>query len=208
MIYLIITSSIESKHGIQNEEHRKKRYIDSIKNVLSVIDKNIIKPIIVENNGLRKTYLDELECDVMYTDNNKLNYYHKGVNEFTDIQDVIKKYDIQDDDYVIKLTGRYKVINNVFFTTMLNNLQEYEAYIKFFNVCTYKYHENMDDCVLGLFGIKCQYIRNFICCNKKISPETEFSLHVKKNIDENKIYKIRNLGLECCFADNLRLLIC
>lgn len=68
-------------------EHRKNRYINSIKSSLELISNDkTIKPIIVENNGHRQTYLDELNCDVVYTNNNDLNVQHKGVNELLDIK--------------------------------------------------------------------------------------------------------------------------
>jgi hypothetical protein len=38
------------------------------------------------------------------------------------------------------------------------------------------------------------------------SPECEFADYVRKNIDKNKIMEVQNLDLECCFADDLRLL--
>ena len=121
MIYLIITTSINNKTGPTDFEHRKNRYINSIKPLLSLIENDdSIKPIVVENNGLRQTYLDELNCDVFYTDNNKLNFYHKGVNELLDIQEVIRHYNIQDDDVIIKLTGRYKILDSTFINLVKN----------------------------------------------------------------------------------------
>jgi len=203
MIYLIITTSITNKVGSRNTEHRKNRYIDSIKQLLSVIQADVsIKPIIVENNGLRETYLDKLSCDVVYTNNNFLNFRHKGVNELLDIKEVINKYNIRDDDVVIKLTGRYKLLDATFIELVKNNIDVYDAFVKFFNVCTLKYM--FDDCVLGLFAIKCKYLKNFeYKCVK--SPECEFADHVRQNV--NKIMEITALKLECCFADNLRLLI-
>jgi hypothetical protein len=203
MIYLIITTSIANKVGSRNVEHRKKRYIDSIKQLLSLIHADAsIKPIIVENNGLRETYLDELSCDVVYTTNNVSNFAHKGVNELLDIKEVINKYNIQDDDIVIKLTGRYKLLDATFIELVKNNSDIYDAFVKFFNVCTRRYM--FDDCVLGLFAIKCKYLNDFSYkCVK--SAECEFADHVRQNV--NKIMEITDLKLECCFADNLRLLI-
>jgi len=203
MIYLIITTSIANKVGSRNVDHRKKRYIDSIKQLLSLIQADAsIKPIIVENNGLRETYLDELSCDVVYTTNNVSNFAHKGVNELLDIKEVINKYNIQDDDIVIKLTGRYKLLDATFIDLVKNNIDVYDAFVKFFNVCTRRYM--FDDCVLGLFAIKCKYLKHFeYKCVK--SPECEFADHVRQNV--NKIMEVTNLKLECCFADNLRLLI-
>ena len=203
MIYLIITTSINNKFGNLDFEHRKNRYIDSIKSVLKLIENDeTIKPIIVENNGKRTTYLDEFNCDIKYTDHNKLKFKNKGVNELLDIKYLIKLYNIDDNDMIIKLTGRYKLLDLEFFDVIKNNCDKLEAFIKFFNVCTLQYLQN--DCVLGLFAIKCKYLKQFFyTCIK--SPECEFAEFVRENIKEN-VMEINNLNLECCFADDLRLL--
>ncbi len=52
MIYIIITTSIIDKIHIYDENVRKLRYINSIKQTLQLLeDDPSIKPIIVENNG-------------------------------------------------------------------------------------------------------------------------------------------------------------
>ena len=202
MIYVIITTSIHNKEGVQNNNHRQKRYVESITEALKII-KNIpdVKPIIVENNGHRKTFLDNFDCDICYTDNNKISYKHKGGNELLDIKEVIHKYNIQDEDMIIKLTGRYKLLNP-FFIQLVKKYKECDAFVKFFNVCTKQYM--FDDCVLGLFAIKCKYLKNFTYSFVK-SGECEFAEYVRKNI--TKLIEIKQLCLECCFADDLRLLL-
>jgi hypothetical protein len=205
MIYIIITTSINNKVGVNNDIHRQNRYIESIHQLLEFIkDDSEIKPIIVENNGLRQTYLDNLNCDVFYTNYNKFNFYHKGVNELLDIKEVINYYKINDDDMIIKLTGRYKLLNLNFINLVKNNIDNYDAFVKFFNVCTKQYL--FDDCVLGLFSIRCKYLKYFNYSLVK-SPECEFADHVRKNINQDKLMEIEQLNLECCFADDLRLLI-
>jgi len=202
MIYVIITTSIHNKVGVQNQNHRQKRYIESITEILKIIrNHSDIKPIIVENNGQRKTFLDQFGCDVCYTDNNKMNYSHKGENELLDIKEVIQRYSIQDEDTIVKLTGRYKLLSP-FFLQLIKKYEEYDAFVKFFNVCTKQYM--VDDCVLGLFAIKCKYLKNFTYCFIK-SPECEFAEYVRQNIP--KLIEVKQLYLECCFADDLRLLI-
>jgi hypothetical protein len=63
-----------------------------------------------------------------------------------------------------------------------------------------------NDCVLGLFAIKCNHLKKFNYeCIK--SPECEFADYVRENINKNKLMEIKKLDLECCFADDLRLLI-
>ena len=205
MIYIIITTSINNKVGVQNNIHRQNRYIESIQQLLQLINNDLdIKPIIVENNGLRKTYLNNLNCDICYTNNNNLSFSHKGENELLDIKEVINRYKIQDDDIIIKLTGRYKLLNLNFINLVKNNIRNYDAFVKFFNVCTKKYM--FDDCVLGLFSVKCKYIKYFNYAFIK-SPECEFANYIRKNIIENKLMEVKQLDLECCFADDLRILI-
>ena len=201
MIYLIITCSINNKSGIVDFEQRKKNYLESITQTLSILPPNI-KPIIVENNGLRETYLDNFQCDVHYTNNNSVNYVHKGVNELCDIKYIIEKYNINDDDVIIKLTGRYHPIDDRFYNLVMN-YNNFEAYVKFFNVCTLQFMN--DDCVLGMFAIKCKYLKKFSYNGFK-SPEIEFATFIRNNIDSTKIYNITQLNLRCCFADNLRIL--
>ena len=204
IIYIIITASINNIYGINNQSHRQNRYIECIKSLLTLIKGNkILYPIIVENNGKRKTFLNDLDCDILYTNNNNINFPHKGGNELLDIKDVIKKYNIRDDDVIIKLTGRYKLLNLEFINLIINNYKTVNAFVKFFNVCTKKYHLNKDDCVLGMFAIKSKYLKKFNYQYKK-SPECEFAIYVRDNI--TKIKEIYNLNLECCFGDDLRIL--
>jgi hypothetical protein len=205
MIYIIVTTSINNKIGVKDDVNRKNRYTDSIQQLLNLIQHDdSIKPIIVENNGLRNTYLDELNCDTCYTNNNTLNFSEKGVNELLDIKHVIHHYNIHDDDIVIKLTGRYKLLSTDFINLVKHNSTSCDAFVKFFNVCTKEYMFN--DCVLGLFAIKCKYLKDF---NYQLikSPECEFADHVRNNVNKNRLIEVEHLDLECCFADDLRLLI-
>jgi hypothetical protein len=207
MIYLIITTSINNKIGHVNHEHRKQKYISCIETALKFVEnrENII-PIIVENNSSANvtTYLENFGCDIVYTDNNKLQLPNKGGNEMLDIQQVIKEHNIHDDDIVIKLTGRYKMLSDHFFNLVQDHVEKHEAFIKFFNVATLQYL--YDDCVLGLFAIKCKYLKRFQY-NFSRSPECEFASFIRNNIEKEKILEIMHMDLECCFADDLRVLV-
>jgi hypothetical protein len=203
MIYLIITTCILNRYGNKNAVHRKKTYMESIRQTLLLLPKEI-QPIIVENNGKRSTYLDSFNVPILYTMNNMRKYHHKGFNELDDIKDVITQYNIMDEDIVIKLTGRYQILNDVFFKTVIEKCDKYEAFVKFYNVCTFKFMEN--DCVLGLFAIKCKYMKQFNYIDpKKKSHEVEFATFVR-NLNIN-VMEIETLNLRCCFAtENLRML--
>ena len=90
-----------------------------------------------------------------------------------DIKQVIQHYNIDNDDFIIKLTGRYKILDKSFINLLKTNIESYDAFVKFFNVCTLKYLH--DDCVLGLFAIKSKYLKIF----KVIlySHEKDLNLH-------------------------------
>lgn len=198
MIYLIITACIQNRFGFQNYEERKQCYIESITKTLSFLPPEI-KTIIVENNGQRQTYLDSLGVDVHYTNNNSNVYVHKGINELQDIHSVIQKYNIQDDDIVIKLTGRYHLLNDSFIKVISEN-QEYDAFAKFFNVCSLTFEK--EDCVLGLYAMKCKNLLRFHYSGTSPQAEIEFSRFARTL----NVYELNDLGLRCCFADDLRIL--
>ena len=201
MIYLIITTCIENKHGIQNYDSRKTRYIDCIQQTLSLLQKqnSSIIPIIVENNGLRKTYLDVFDCDILYTNNNQKKNKYKGVNELLDIKEVISHYQIQDNDMIIKLTGRYKLFD-LSFVSLIESNPNKDAFIKFFDVYSQQYKQ--DDCVLGLFAIKCKYLKEFNY-NEKYSSEREFAKYLNENVPS--IMNVPQLSLEYCLGDDLSI---
>jgi hypothetical protein len=209
MIYLIITTSINDKFGFQNSEERKNRYLYSISETLKLLPHEI-KPIIVENNGKRETYLDKFyhhhkqHVKVFYTDNNKLNFKSKGINEFLDIKEVIERYGIEDEDIIIKLTGRYRVLSSDFFEEIIKNQNNYDVFIKFFGTCSLKFE--LYDCILGCYAIRCKYLKMFnqLSIENYQSAEIAFAKYVR--LCGSRINEIQNLNIECCFSDDLRIL--
>jgi hypothetical protein len=202
MIYLIITSSIENNYGIRDVAHREKTYKESIEQSLSVLPKSI-KPIIVENNGQRQTFLDDFGVDVVYTENNFKQFPNKGGNELADIKHVINAYDMKDDDIVIKLTGRYKLISDMFLQGVIHEQEVYDAFVKFFNVCTLEFMPGKD-CVLGLYAIRVKYLKNFeFTFNGIQSIESEFAMYASSL---PRCKACTTIDLECCFAEDHRTL--
>lgn len=198
MIYLIITTSIHNRYGTKDADERKERYLYAISETLKIVP---YKTIIVENNGTRKTYLDSLQ-EVCYTDNNKYSFKSKGVNELLDIKEVIKRYDIQDDDIIIKLTGRYRLLSS-HFLDQIND--EYDAFVKFYGTCSLQFEQY--DCILGCYAIRAKYIKlyNPLLIDNYTSAEVAFARYVRfcgANVKE-----IQHLDVECSFAEDLRIMI-
>lgn len=209
MIYLIITTSINNRYGIQDQTERQERYLYAISETLKVLPYEI-KPLIVENNGERSTYLDNFyhnqqRVKVFYTNNNKQLFKSKGINELLDIKEVIDKYGIKDDDIIIKLTGRYRVLSPNFFKDVIENKMNYDALIKFYGTCSLRFEQY--DCILGCYAIRTKYIKlfNYLLINNYNSAEIAFAKYVRfcgANIKE-----IETLDVECSFAEDLKKLV-
>ena len=204
--YLIITTSIKNKMGIQYGDRRRQEYYLGIANVLNLLPSSI-KPIIVENSQDNKSYLDIFNCDIVYTNNNELviqdeHIMHKGYREMIDIQHIIKKYDIQDEDMIIKITGRYQLFKDDFFNIVLQNLDK-GAIFREFNVMTYS--KNPIDIVLGLFAVKSKYLKDFQYKNHGVGCEEEYRTFINQNISFDDILKVDRLYLRCIIGDTFRL---
>lgn len=209
MIYLIITASINNKFGSTIDSQRMQRYIDAIGDTLTHLPEIII-PLIVENNGKRKTFLDNFThygkpVHVIYTNNNQVRAKSKGVNEFLDVKEVIEHVGIKFDDIIIKLTGRYRVLSSKFFEEIIENQTTCDAFIKFFGTCSLKYEKY--DCILGMYAIRAMFLKLFnpVTIANYDSAEIGFARYVR--FCGAKIKELENLDLECCFSEDGRILI-
>ena len=204
--YLIITTCINNKFGIQNTETRKREYLTAITETLTHLPTEIT-PIIVENNGHRQTYLDGFQhnnkvISVIYTTNNSRALGNKGMIELLDIKEVIEQLHIKDTDMIIKLTGRYAVKSPTFFKDVLS-YPGVDAFVKFFNVCTERYDPN--DSVLGLYAVHSRLLLywHHLTMNYA-SPEVAFTKHIRRYA--TMIREVDRLHLECIFGEDGRRL--
>lgn len=196
MIYFIVTTSIFDDCSI-----RKAQYTLGIRTLQKTIkDMNIekYKIIIIENNGKRDTILDTLECEVYYTNNNFLPVTNKGYKELQDILDCIKQYNIQDADFIVKITGRYILNENSEFMNVMKNIHitKYDCVIKygpFYRPVNYK----MDDCITGLIGMSCFYIKQIEYPIGDEPVEWRWG-KVTRLIDNSKILLVDTLGINIC----------
>lgn len=159
-IYWIITTSLIET----NFEVRKKQYIQGIQSVLTGTKGLNIQVIIVENNGKRVTFLDDFcndeQCKILYTENNSLST-HYGVKELYDVISCIEYFNIQDEDYVVKMTGRYFLnVENCPFLHELANVDK----TNYHTIIKYGWWEKpsmtkVEDCILGLVCMKTKYVK-------------------------------------------------
>jgi hypothetical protein len=209
MIYLIITTSINNRYGTQDANERKERYMYAIEETLKNLPHEI-KPLIVENNGKRETYLDNFyhhhrqHVKVIYTENNRQQFKSKGANELMDVKEAIERYGIEDDDIVIKLTGRYRALSPKFFKEVIENENKFDAFVKFFGTCSLKFEQY--DCILGCYAMRVKYIKLFneYSIDNYKSAEIAFARYVR--FCGARLKEIDQLDIECSFSEDLRIL--
>ena len=208
MIYLILTTSIINRFGSTDSKERQEQYLSAIKETLRYLPETIT-PIIVENNGKRATYLDYFlhgnkPVHVIYTTNNYTKCKNKSTIEMMDIKEVIHESNIQGNDTIIKLTGRYRMTSPDFFMEVIQHEKQVDAFVKFFNVCTMKFEEK--DCVLGCFAMRAHYIILYphLLADSYVYAEIAFATYVRHSL--GSIREIKNIGIECIFSENYSIL--
>jgi hypothetical protein len=203
-IRLIFTTCIEARYADPVE--RETAYYTTITNNLNTMRGLPIEYYIVENGGKRRTVLDDISgVHVLYTDTNAIKYTGsnpdaetglKPMKEMMDIQKICNTFDFDDEDIIIKITGRYGLQNPpTFLENLIENEGKYDVFMKFFNICTMNYDEM--DCVLGLYAIRYKYLQEF---NPRYMLEQEsaehvFATFVRRTVPPEKILEVSHLGL-------------
>jgi hypothetical protein len=124
---------------------------------------------------------------------------NKGCKEFQDVIDCIHHYKIPDDDFVVKLTGRYIIeYPNEFMDAVKKNI--YDCVIKYgsyYNPVTYK----TKDCITGLIGMRGKYIKKIVCPKENECIEWKWA-EITYDIEDDKIYKVIKLNTKICPGGN------
>ena len=207
MIYLILTASLTTNRFTMNV-NREQEYVSAIMETLSHLPVEI-QPIIVENNGSRPTCLDHFihggkPVPVLYTDHNRLSFKSKGVNELLDIHAVIDQIAIKASDWIVKLTGRYRMTSSFLFDQLTQIGDSYDAFVKFYNVDRLAWDKS--DIVLGCYAIRAYYLKSWnpYSIENHSSAETAFAKYVPQAC--SRIKEVTTLGVRCHFAEDGRTL--
>lgn len=207
--YLFITCCINNKVGILDSSMRKNQYFLAISNVLSTISKDVI-PVIIENSCEGSSYLDVFNCKIIYTKDNEFqlngNYLeHKGYAELRSIKKAIEILNIDDNDMIVKLTGRYLLFKDDIFK-LIEKCPSKDAFLRYFNVMTYE--ENPHDMILGLFALKAKYFKIFEYLDVDVGAEEGFVTNINNYIPQDKIMKLNKLWLRCYVGDTSKMVDC
>ena len=200
MIYFLVTTSLYSNCGIRKNQYARGIY--KLKEVIQTLGIENYKIIIIENNGRRNTFLDLFGCETYYTNNQFLPTGNRGYKELQDILDCIEYYQIKDNDFVVKMTGRYLLHDDSHFMKAIQNIHNtnYKCVIMYgpyYKPVNYK----MMDCITGLIGMQSKYVKQIRkpfeneCLEWKWAEATYY-------IDNTDICILDKLGIDICPGSN------
>ncbi len=177
---------------------REQQYVERISRTIRMLQHLPFKFYIVENNGKRPTALDTIEnVAMLYTNTNTIkSITNKGIKEFSDILFVADRYDFDDNDIVIKLTGLYTLEDPPRFIEDIQVFEpNHDAFIKWFNICRKEYI--YDDCILGLFALRYRYLKEFNYMGMRLHPSMEhiFATYIREAVPVERIYDSMHLGM-------------
>lgn len=234
MIYVILTASLTNRLPSLISENRLERYRYAITETLSLLPDGV-QPIIVENSGKGSGFskgtsfskgssfskekdsewgphpLDGFVCNgrsvpVIQTNHGELSMRNKGVNEWLDIKAVMDHMGLQEEDIVVKLTGRYRLLSSWFLDVIRQTVTQKDAWFRHLNVCTGE--EDPMDCVLGCYAARVSVLRclSWSWLNLFDSPEQAMARFIRSSVSEERHMTMDRLDVECVFSDTGRVL--
>jgi hypothetical protein len=207
-IYIVITASLVQEMW----DIRYEQYIKGITQTISVFkDIPNVKFIIVENTGRTSSFLDQFGIPVLYTNtNNSIQTKNRGTKELLDVFEAIKFMNMKDDDFIVKVTGRYSIHTTSPFITALKQLDthKYDAILKYgsYNsdvIHTQKYYS----CITGLIGMRVQYVKSIEIPDEVTCVEWKWAEASYAISDEN-ICSLERLGIDQCISISHPLIFC
>lgn len=201
--WVIITCSlIDSPFPGRDYATRKMEYqmsipkiIDSFKNCNIVIVEN--NSIIYSPNTLtHKTFLNSYGVPVIYTKTNKIVTRNYGKKELIDVHQCITKLNIPDDDFIVKITGRYLLDRNCPFVNEVNNLDksQYDALIRYGCYEESPCFIKKASCITGLIGLRCKYVKEMNPPDEDIYVEETWARKIM-SLDDSKVCILEILGI-------------
>ena len=181
--------------SIGGEDHEDWLYAACIRDTMKKLSGLPIIFYVVENNGKRLTLLDTIEgIHLIYTDSNKNDWFN-GTKEFSDIQSVIELYAINDEDIVIKQTGRYTIERPTFIERVVDYESIADVFMKFYDICSATFRHR--DCILGLYAVRSYVMKGYFkhLIIKDDACESSFASYIRHTVVADKVMEVRFLDM-------------
>ena len=150
-IEVICTAAILNQDNVK----REKEYAEGINRVRQFG----YMPFIVESCKSGSTFLDTLSERVWYAQTNDYSLKNKGINEAKALLHFFEHNHFDDEDLIIKVTGRYYFIDDYFLQYIAQHCDEYDAFVK--DVAKMWGH-NFLDIFTACFAMKYKYLIEFL----------------------------------------------
>jgi 5S rRNA maturation endonuclease (ribonuclease M5) len=137
-------------------EERKQQYTRALKRVSEFC----YKPYIVESCVPGPTFLNDLSTEVLHTLSNNPHLKNKGVNEFVSMIKAFEHWSFNDDDIIVKLTGRYFFQNDAFLR-FLEDSSDIDCAAKFVTVPAGP-TKGVDAVLTGCFAMRCDLFKQML----------------------------------------------
>jgi len=106
-------------------EERKEEYLKSIQRLRSYGK----DPWIIEATNVNHSFFDRISSRVLYPQVHDSTYKNKGCNELLSMRAAANQLPFEEEDVVIKITGRYFLYRPDFIKTIMDQ-PEYDVYVK------------------------------------------------------------------------------
>lgn len=169
----------------QQYEMRKQEYLHTLENL-----KNLgVVPYIVEA-CTKASFFDDSGCPVFYPGVNDPNLKNKGVNEARLLQEGLKHFQFNDNDMILKITGRYYFDDGYFINTVRENPQ-YDAFVR-------RPESDPAYTFAGCYAFRCRIFKQFLSelnLNKMETDMIDMELELGRFLDRHPEIKVLNTKL-------------
>ena len=192
---IIITSLAQYINNNEIYNEREKQYMYSMARIFSY--KLPVYGVVSEThndcNWLPKNFFPFEKLLQIYSTDTELN---KSQKEFYSIKALLDNINVDDNTWVIKVSGRYLIYNDNFIDYVKNSSDNVKAVIR---LC-----DNDTQMYTFLFALRFKYFKDFFINNNlsnNINLERVMLLYIKNMINENDIKMVDELGVFCNIAD-------
>jgi hypothetical protein len=167
--------------------------------------------VLVEGNGSRFTELDtlgsELAVRIFYTRNNAVDTSNYGLKELLDVRAALDAVDAQDDDFVVKLTGRYVIedartspfVQTVYALALPGHVDAVARFGSYAKPCAQD--ETVPDCVTGLIGTTARVVRSVELPDTRQCVESKWAEAILA-LSQERVKALGRLGVLIAPATN------
>jgi hypothetical protein len=195
MSVVFLTTLAQHLEDDSKYNEREKQYMYSMARIFSynLPVYGVISETYNDSNFKPKNFFKfEKLLDIHITDKN----FTKSQKEFYSIRALLEHIELDDNTWIIKISGRYLIYNNTFMETIKNADKSVKAVLKTCDGDTQMY--------TFLFALRFKYFKEFFMnynLPNNINLEKVSLFYIQNTFHDNEIRYINNLGVFCNIAD-------